>query len=136
MQRRIIRNFGIWRRSNMRKIRADEIMIGDWVQVRGIPVEVRMVSRRKIGYHLDGDKTRLVYARLADVEPLIVKKIEYGTEEWVVNDEIKIKVGAAVAYEIGTEESYISNMLGESLRCDFLTGVHELQHVLKIISRL
>lgn len=111
-------------------------MIGDWVQVKGIPVEVRMVSRRKIGYHRDGDKTRLVYARLADVKPLRTEKIEFGLKEWVVNGEIRIKVKDTVGYEIGTEKSCVSNVFGESLRWNFLGSVHELQHVLKTISRL
>lgn len=121
----------------MRKIREDEIMIGDWVEVKGIPVEVRMVSRKKIGYHRDGDKTRLEYARLADVEPLIVKKIEFGMEEWVVNNSIVIKVRNTLKLSSGVHPEYyaIENGLGERLLVDF-SCVHKLQHVLKNISRL
>lgn len=117
-------------------IKAEDLFIGAWVSVKGKPVEVRMISRKKIGYHRDGDKTKLDFARLADVKPLIVKKIEFGLEEWVVNDEIRLKVRDTVVYEIGTEKSYISNVFGESLRWDFHGSVHELQNVLKIISRL
>lgn len=117
-------------------IKAEDLFIGAWVSVEGKPVEVRTVSRKKIGYHRNENKTRLVYARLADVKPLRPEKIEFGLKEWVVNGEIRIKVGDTVGYEIGTEKSRIWNMLGESLRWDSLTGVHELQHVLKIMSRL
>lgn len=114
-------------------------MIGDWVSVGGKPVEVRMISRKKIGYHRDGDMTRLYYARLADVEPLAVEKVAFGLTEWVVNGKIRIKTGKI--WRWGVEEGVcsgvrIENIYEECLIMDTFCSVHKLQHVFKMISRL
>lgn len=118
-------------------IKAEDLCIGDWVSVGGKPVEVRMISRKKIGYHRDGDMTRLYYARLADVEPLVVKEVVFGMSEWVVNGEIRIKVNSGIInfdlFKGG--EARVSNIFGEYLVMD-TTYVHKLQHIFKIISRL
>lgn len=122
-------------RSNMK---AEDLFIGAWVSVGEKPVEVRMISRRKIGYHRDGDKTRLVYARLADVKPLRVEKVEFGIDEWRVNGEIKIKIRGSILnidVAVGNEESYVYNIFCERLALN-TSYVHELQRVLKTISRL
>lgn len=118
-------------------IKAEDLFIGAWVSVGGKPVEVRMVSRKKIGYHRDGDKTRLCYARLADVEPLAMENVEFGLGEWVVNNNITIKVRDTLKLSSGVHQEYyaIENDLGERLLVDF-SCVHELQRILKIISRL
>ena len=115
-------------------IKAEDLFIGAWVSVGGKPVEVRMVSRRKIGYHRDGDKTRLVYARLADVEPLVVEEVEFGIDEWIVNGEIRLKT-RNIEITVGSEESRVGNIFGESLALN-TNYVHEMQRVLKTISRL
>lgn len=119
-------------------MKAEGLFIGAWVSVGGKPVEVRMISRRKIGYHRDGDKTRLVYARLVDVEPLRVEIVEFGIDEWIVNNNnIAIKVRDTLKLSSGVHPEYyaIENDLGERLLIDF-SCVHELQRVLKTISRL
>jgi hypothetical protein len=118
-------------------MKAEDLFIGAWVSVGGKPVEVRMVSRKKIGYHRDGDKTRMVYARLADVEPLRVEEVEFGEKEWVVNNNIAIKVRDTLKLGSGVcpEHYAIDNVLGERLLVDF-SYVHKLQRVLKFISRL
>ena len=120
-------------------MKAENLFIGAWVSVGGKPVEVRMISRRKIGYHRDGDKTRLVYARLADMEPLAVENIEFGMEEWVVNGKIRIKTGKI--WRWGAENGVLSgvrieNIYEERVIVDTFCSVHELQRILKIISRL
>ena len=116
------------------EMKAEDLFIGAWVSVGGKPVEVRMISRRKIGYHRDGDKTRLVYARLADVEPLRVEKVEFGIDEWRVNGEVRIKT-RNIEITVGIEESSVSNIFGERLALN-TNYIHEMQRVLKTISRL
>lgn len=120
-------------------IKAEDLFIGAWVSVGGKPVEVRMVSRKKIGYHRDGDKTGLVYARLKDVNPLAVENIECGMEEWVVNGIVRIKTGKI--WKWGVEEDVcsgvrIENIYEECFIVDTFCSVHKLQRILKIISRL
>lgn len=120
-------------------MKAEDFFIGAWVSVGGKPVEVRMISRRKIGYHRDGDKTRLVYARLVDVEPLRVEKVGLGLNEWVVNGWIKVKVNSAIINSVTNEINgwwRVGNALGESLLLDERIYVHKLQRVLKTISKL
>ena len=124
---------------NRSDMKAEDLFIGAWVSVGEKPVEVRMISRRKIGYHRDGDKTRLVYARLADVGPLRVEKVEFGLCEWVVNGKIRIKTGKI--WKWGVEEGVcsgvrIENIYKECFIMDTFCSVHELQRILKIISRL
>ena len=120
---------------NRSDMKAEDLFIGAWISVGEKPVEVRIISRRKIGYHRDGDKTRLVYARLADVKPLAVEKVEFGLCEWVVNN-ITIKVRDTLKLSSIHPEYYaIENDLGERLLIDF-SYVHELQRILKIISGL
>lgn len=120
-------------------MKAKDLMIGDWVQVGGEPVKVVSVTKRKIGYHLDGDVGTLRYARLADVEPLAVEKVEFGMEEWVVNGIVRIKTGKI--WKWGVEEGVcsgvrIENIYGECFIADTFCSVHKLQHILKILSRL
>ena len=120
-------------------IKAEDLFIGAWVSVGEKPVEVRMISRKKIGYHRDGDKTRLVYARLADVEPLRAEKVGLGLNEWVVNGWIKVKVNSAIINSVTNEVNgwwRVGNVLGESLLLGERIYVHKLQRVLKTISRL
>ena len=120
-------------------MKAEDLFIGAWVSVGEKPVEVRMLSRRKIGYHRDGDKTRLVYARLADVKPLRAEKVGLGLIEWLVNGWIKVKVNSAIINSVTNEiDGYwrVGNTFGESLLLGERIYVHELQRVLKIISRL
>lgn len=117
-------------------IKAEDLFIGAWVSVGEKPVEVRMISRKKIGYHRDGDKTRLVYARLADVEPLRVEKVEFSEDEWVVNGVVRIKMDRALLdFSMSGIDTYICNVFNERLMLD-ATCVHKLQRVLKTISRL
>lgn len=54
-------------------IRYDEIMIGDYVLVKGTPRKVEAITKKKIGYHINPqtDK-RLYYARLCECEHIII----------------------------------------------------------------
>ena len=47
-----------------------ELMIGDYVLVNGTPRKVEMITKNKIGYHINPQENRLYYARLSDVEPI------------------------------------------------------------------
>ena len=54
-------------------------MIGDYVLVSGTPRKVEMITKKKIGYHINPQENRLYYARLKDVEPIEI------TEEMIIN---------------------------------------------------
>lgn len=56
-------------------IKSNELMIGDYVLVSGIPRKVEAITRKKIGYHINPQTdNRLHYARLHDVEPIEITK--------------------------------------------------------------
>lgn len=52
-------------------IRADQLQIGDYVLVRGIPRQVESITKKKIGYHVNKQTDgRLHYARLVEIQPI------------------------------------------------------------------
>lgn len=56
-------------------IRANELMIGDYVLIKGVPRQVESITKKKVGYHIDKQKdSRLHYARLCEIEPIEVTK--------------------------------------------------------------
>ena len=50
-------------------------MLGDYVLVSGTPRKVEMITKKKIGYHINPQENRLYYARLKDVEPIEVTEV-------------------------------------------------------------
>ena len=63
-------------------MKATELMIGNIVEVNGVPQRIRQVSRRKIGYCPLGSPTRS-YARVNEVNPIPI------TEELLVRNGLK-----------------------------------------------
>ena len=88
-------------------------MIGDYVLVNGTPRKVEMITKKKIGYHINPQDNRLYYARLRDVKPITI-------------DFIVTKGLLGFEYIISTN-SYVSWVLGMDLRkrdgC-YWTGIH------------
>ena len=57
-------------------MRSDELMLGDYVLVSGIPRKVEAITKKKIGYHINPQAdNRLYYARLHDVEPIEIDSV-------------------------------------------------------------
>ena len=63
-------------------MKATELMIGNIVEVNGVPQRIRQVSRRKIGYCPLGSPTRS-YARVNEINPIPI------TEELLVRNGLK-----------------------------------------------
>lgn len=62
-------------------IKNSELMLGDYVLVSGTPRKVEMITKNKIGYHINPQTDdRLHYARLRDVEPIEI------TEEFLTKN--------------------------------------------------
>ena len=60
-------------------IKSTELMIGDLVLVSGTPRRVESITKKKIGYHINPQTdNRLYYARLHDVEPIVI----YSVVDW------------------------------------------------------
>ena len=77
-------------------IRADELMIGDWVSVEGTPRRVESITKKKIGYHIhkQNDK-RLYYAKLCKVEPIDLTNalLKKNFEQGATPNHFKVQIG-------------------------------------------
>ena len=51
-------------------IRTEELMIGNWVIVDDKPVQVQSITKKKIGFHNNPGKVRLLYARNCELIPI------------------------------------------------------------------
>ena len=51
-------------------MKAEELMIGFKVLVNGVPRVVQAVTKKKIGYHIEPNQSRMYYARLREVQPI------------------------------------------------------------------
>lgn len=54
-----------------------ELRIGNLVMYNGEVVKVEQITKHKIGYHTKPNETRMNYARLCEIEPILI------TEEWL-----------------------------------------------------
>lgn len=130
-------------------MKAEDICIGDWLQVKpsGIPIKVAAVHKKKVGYHAHPD--RLEWVRMSLVEsvpitPEILEKSGFAFE--LVYDKHK-------EFTWHDNDIYVSfRFYGEPicgvdtlLRCELdfdggvnkihnchITHVHELQHALRL----
>ena len=89
-------------KSKKKMIRYDEIMIGDYVLVNGVPRKVEAVTKKKIGYHIHPQTdNRMYYARLHEIDPItaehvdliefesIFGKIAITTEDAILRNNVK-----------------------------------------------
>lgn len=97
-------------------IRYDEIMIGDYVLVKGTPRKVEAITKKKIGYHVNPQTdNRMYYARLHEIEPITAEYVDLIDTENIFG---KITISTADAI----------------LRNDVKNGgcVHRLQNILRV----
>lgn len=116
-------------------IRADQLMIGDWVEVDGEPRQVCAITKKKIGYHI-APTDRLHYARLHDVNPLKIEILKQEAGFFLVNDEIRIEFSADtfgnVEYRYYDGLLLFTNLIQEKLILK-ASYVHVLQHLVKTL---
>lgn len=116
-------------------IRADQLMIGDWVEVDGEPRQVCAITKKKIGYHIT-PTDRLHYAKLHDVNPLKIETLKQEIGFFLVNDEIRIEFSADtfgnVEYRYYDGLMFFTNLLQEKLILK-ASYVHVLQHLAKTL---
>ena len=130
-------------------IRYSELMLGDYVLVSGTPRKVEMITKKKIGYHINPQENRLYYARLKDVEPIeiteeVLKDISFKDEtyylfEFNIDEHKKawyyLDKKAVTIFWYGKDEGYTQ---GE--RCirnlyvstQGVANLHQLQHAFRM----
>lgn len=78
-------------------MKATELMIGNIVEVNGVPQRIRQVSRRKIGYCPLGSPTRS-YARVNEINPI------------PITEELLLKIGLKRENVICSEKYFFKNI--------------------------
>lgn len=51
-------------------MKTSELMLGDIINIDGVPRKICSLTKHKVGYHKDHDNTRLYYARVHQCEPI------------------------------------------------------------------
>lgn len=128
-------------------IKYSELQIGDWVSVDGVPRKVEMITKKKIGYHVNKQTDGcLQYARLKDVEQIpltegffrvngFVKNLCYW-EYWIDNQswlEFYKHENRLSRYWRGVDEWQNHSIQRETtFKCHGIHYVHQLQHALRL----
>lgn len=110
-----------------------ELKIGNYVQHNDEIIKVEQITKRKIGYHKNGDKSRMHYLKYSEIKPIEITEdilIRLGFEETFDDTypEIlrydKIKV-------IKFDERLLVNIFNNCIDCHFsdrIKYIHELQN--------
>ena len=124
-------------------MKATELMIGNIVEVNGVPQRIRQVSRRKIGYCPLGSPTRS-YARVNEINPIPITEellVRNGFEKipniyrdyrlQIKDYKIEVHFGSCAAGRVcyvTIEEPY-----GDQIAGNDISYLHQLQNLLNIM---
>ena len=124
-------------------MKATELMIGNIVEVNGVPQRIRQVSRRKIGYCPLGSPTRS-YARVNEINPIRITEellVRNGFEKipniyrdyrlQIKDYKIEVHFGSCAAGRVcyvTIEEPY-----GDQIAGNDISYLHQLQNLLNIM---
>ena len=128
-------------------MKANEIMISDYLSYKGQIIKVASITKKKVGYHIKDGEHRMHYARLCECKPIfitpeILEKNDFLANKHVypypyyeyINKKDKLKIG--FAFPQGNRTSYkepwvyidSERVFIENLPCMFF---HQLQHILR-----
>lgn len=117
-------------------IRYEDIQIGNYVEIDGVPRIVEAITKKKVGFHRSKDDKSMHYARLKDVNPLKIETIEFEPSAFLINGDIILPFNKIITNVAFTDDQFwIGNVFNESLRVDF-DYVHKLQQAIKHIAPL
>ena len=119
-------------------IKSNELMIGSWVLVNGVPRQVACITEKEVGYYRKGN-SRMFYERLDKIEPIPIKEMKItGLQELVISlgdsvlclDMRDITMSVDSIYESGVWT--LKNVFGESLILR-RNEVHLLQQIVNCL---
>jgi hypothetical protein len=55
-------------------MKANEIMISDYLSYKGQIIKVASITKKKVGYHIKDNEHRMHYARLCECEPVFINQ--------------------------------------------------------------
>ena len=73
-------------------IKSNELMIGSWVLVNGVPRQVADITEKEVGYYRK-ENSRMFYERLDKIEPIPIKEVKLTELQ-----ELVISLGDNVLY--------------------------------------
>ena len=56
-------------------IKSNELMIGSWVLVNGVPRQVAYITQKEVGYYRNGN-SRMFYEKLDNIEPIPIYEMK------------------------------------------------------------
>lgn len=98
------------------------LQIGNIVSYHGQPVQVRTVTRHKVGVLTSNEHTKPSYAHLRGIEPIPI------TEEWLVNNEFEKFYDDICEFSYYTKE-VDGNYIDIKLDCSNIDENHVVCHV-------
>ena len=119
-------------------IKSNELMIGSWVLVNGVPRQVAYITEKEVGYYRK-ENSRMFYERLDMIEPIPIKEMKItGLQELVISlgdsvlcldmRDITMSVDSIYESEVWT----LKNTFGESLILR-RNEVHLLQQIVNCL---
>lgn len=114
-------------------INCKELKIGSLVYVNGEVREVCAITKKKIGYHICENESRIHYCRLHDVEPISIESVAFSDEGLVINGSILLNYDVyMIDVGYGDNMTMFKNRLGEGLMLKS-SYIHVLQSVLDML---
>lgn len=126
------------------------LQIGNFVSYHGHPVQVRSITKKKVGVLTSNEHTQLSYARFHEIEPIpITKEFLYKNGFIIVIDKLD---GYITFYGKEINENFIEIRFGisntsrdhvvchvdncdrESIGCADIQYVHQLQNFLAVLN--
>ena len=119
-------------------IKSNELMIGSWVLVNGVPRQVAYITEKEVGYYRK-ENSRMFYERLDKIEPIPIYEMKItGLQELVISlgdsvlcldmRDITMSVDSIYESDVWT----LKNTFGESLILR-RNEVHLLQQIVNCL---
>lgn len=120
-------------------MRAEELMIGDWLFYRGqfnaFPFKVEQIMKKKVGYHAEPNETRMHYLRLCECNPIpltpeILEKNKISKSRLMGEQRHFTYYLDSCLELLAIYDADFSFQIGSCAR--YIKYVHELRHVLRL----
>lgn len=115
-------------------IKSNELMIGSWVLVNGVPRQVAYITGKEVGYYRKGN-SRMFYERLDKIEPIPIYEMKITElQEAVISlgDNVLCLDIRDITMTVDDDVWTLKNVFGESLILR-RNEVHLLQQIVNCL---
>lgn len=116
-----------------------ELKIGNYVQHNDEIIKVEQITKRKIGYHRNGDKSRMHYLKYSEIKPIEITEdilIRLGFEE-TFDDTYPEILRYDKINVIKFDERLLVYIFNKCIDCHFsdrIKYIHELQNAYYVVN--